>query len=150
MLQSLIHLRIEKEDAMSDFFLSIDSGTKKCGLAVLNGKLEVKERYVINIKQLKSEIEVLTKKYNLSKIILGKGTGWKVVKKAVEEAASGKLKIEVCDEKYSTELAQIRKGNFFHKIVYLINVLFNKEKPVDDISAIIIAEKYLKSKGGSK
>lgn len=135
---------------MSDLFLSIDSGTQKCGFAILNEKGEVKNNYIVNVEQLKNEIETLTKKYNFNKIILGKGTGWKKVKKIIEEVTNGKVDIELFDERYSTELAYKRNGSGIRQTINLMKTLLSIEKPVDNISAVIIGEKYLKVKGGSK
>lgn len=129
--------------ALKLLILALDPGREKLGYAIFrNGKVERKG--ILSISQFDSLKEECQK---AGKIILGKGTGWKFLYQILKEQGL-EGKIVLIEERGSTEEA---KRRFFRDtpgkgIVWFIRKWLNlPERPVDDISAQIIGENFLKN-----
>ena len=96
--------------------IAIDPGTSKLGYAVMDSKGQILEKGIIRDKSnFRSEIEMLTRKYEPEKFILGDGTGSENIKKFLVELSAGKIEIRVVDERSSTETA---KKQYFSSFLY--------------------------------
>ncbi len=122
--------------------LGIDPGRDKCGVAVLNSAGEIKFQQVIETANLESTIKNLSAQFEIELAILGNGT----THKSAEKILSKFLKIQVVDEKHTTEQAR--------KLFWIKNPPQGWRKflptsmqvppvPVDDIVAEILVRKFL-------
>ncbi|MBC7327519.1 hypothetical protein H5T87_05330 [bacterium] len=125
-------------------FIAVDPGKEKFGYAVFK-EAKLEERGVLALSNI-DDLEKVFKE--AEKIVLGKGTGWKIFyKMAKEKGFEGK--IVLVDEKNSTEEARKRffletrgSGLFW----FLRKWLNLPGQPVDDIAAQIIGERFLKNR----
>lgn len=125
-------------------FLAIDPGREKFGYAVFkDGKVE--EKGVLPLRELGFLIQ---KCCEAEKVVIGKGTGWKVFYKFLKERGIEEKRIVLVGEKGSTEEA---KRRYFKEVrrpglIWFLRKLLNlPDRPLDDISAQIIGEKFLKN-----
>ncbi len=123
--------------------IALDPGREKFGYAIFkDGKLE--ERGILTLSQFSS----LSDKWGeAEKVVLGKGTGWKLLYQLLKEQGIEE-KVVLKGEEGSTEEA---KRRFFQErqgkgIIWLLRKWLNlPDRPVDDISAQIIGENFLKN-----
>lgn len=131
---------------MAKVILSIDPGTKKYGIAILDETLKVLEKKIVEAKIAISEILALIPKYVVKTIIIGNGSGSKDLKKSFANLNISPNVVFV-SEKFSTLEARKRyfKDNppaWFLKIIPL--TLLVPPCPIDDYAAIILGENFLK------
>jgi len=124
--------------------IAIDPGREKLGYALFrDGKVEEK-----GILPLSSLGDLRGKCREAEKIVLGKGTGWKSIYKELQEGGF-EDKIILMEEERTTEAARKR---YFREvqgkgILWFIRRLLNfPGRPIDDISAQIIGEKFLEKR----
>lgn len=99
---------------MTKYFLAIDYGEKKCGLAIADEETKIATAYkIIETQELLREIERINQKSPIEKIIIGIFEAGKVFENKkrigrISEQIKNKteLKIEFQDEIFSTKLAQ--------------------------------------------
>lgn len=126
--------------------LGIDPGRNKCGVAVLteDGKEVFKD--ISKTSKLSKKLEEVLENYSIDKIILGNGTYadkiYNILKLLFDEK-----KIIFINEENSTYIAEQKYLkdnpplglNFLNKIMK-----FKPKKPLDDYTAVVLVEKYLK------
>lgn len=114
--------------------LAIDYGRKKCGIAISDSKNKIAIPYgTIETKDLFSEIEKLIKQKNIGKIVIG-----------LPLSLSGK-EIEITKEVY--RLKEKIENAFKLEVILLDERMTSKifkEEYVDDLSAMVLLEDYLK------
>lgn len=129
------------------YILGIDPGRYKIGIAILDTK-----NYMIiykNIIKIFSFLDVITtiiNEYEINKIVIGNGTGYKKILFLINSLSNTNknLSVEIINE-HNTSL-QARKlyinetKNPLAKIIRFIKSLFID---IDDYSAIIILKKYI-------
>ncbi|MFP4498784.1 MAG: pre-16S rRNA-processing nuclease YqgF [Vulcanimicrobiota bacterium] len=128
-----------------NIIISIDPGSSKTGIAVINTGKEILERKIVPTKKLENEIKSCISTHNPDIIIMGDGTWSRRVKPRVEKVR-GELPFCLVNEKHSTEKARLRyykenppKG--FWKLIPV--TLQAPPEPYDDLAAVIIAEDYI-------
>jgi RNase H-fold protein (predicted Holliday junction resolvase) len=123
--------------------IALDPGKEKIGYAIFNGG-EVVEKGILPIDKLE---DFMIKFKEMERIVLGRGTGWKAIYKFLEEKGL-KEKVVLIDERGTTEEA---KRRYFEKgkgkgLIWLIRKWLNlPDRPLDDLSAQIIGERFLKN-----
>ena len=126
------------------YYLGVDPGKDKVGLAVVNQELDFIEGLVIKSKDFKSEVEKLQKEYKCEKILLGNGTSSKNFLMAIKKMS---YKYELVNERDSTLLARQEYWNHnpprgLKRLIPLS--LQSPRKDIDDYAAYIIAIRYLR------
>ena len=129
----------------SQTILGLDPGRDKCGVAIMLGKDKLLEHQVIDSDRAIAHLKQLAQKYAVDLIIMGNGTTSKSWQKQLEFDLPTTPIITV-DEKNSTLEARDRYWMMypprrFQRI--LPQGLRTPPRPVDDIVAIILIERYL-------
>ena len=132
---------------MIKLVLAIDPGKRKCGIAVVNNKLQFIKGEVVENKELIYKIGMHLEKHNISNILIGSGTNSGEIKKRIKEKVSGIIIIEI-SEKNSTMQARKRYFDYYPPVGFL--KIFPKSFlippcPYDDFAALIIAERFFKN-----
>jgi RNase H-fold protein (predicted Holliday junction resolvase) len=130
-----------------NLILGIDAGSHKVGYAILDEKNSVFLKGIILLNDFRNELLKLLNDYKIEAIVVGSGTGHKRIVEFIGEI-NPNLEIVIISEKNSSVEAKWRYLNslkglkgFFYKLIGYA------DKPIDDISAQIIAERYLKERG---
>ena len=127
--------------------MGIDPGRNKCGVAVLTdeGKEVLKE--ISKTSDLSKKLEELLQDYSIDKIILGNGTYadkvFNILKLFFDEK-----EIIFVEEENSTYIAEEKylKENPPLGLSFLNKVMkFKPKRPLDDYTAVVLVEKYLKT-----
>ena len=133
--------------------LGFDPGRQKCGLAVMAVDRKLQYHQVITAFDAIATIESLRQKYPVSVLVMGDQTTAKQWKKQLEQNLAQPLRIILVDERYSTLEARDRywemyppKG-FYRLIPQGMRPL---PRPVDDIVAILLIERYLERLSGAR
>ncbi len=126
--------------------LSIDPGSKKCGVAVVSACKGVLEHRVLAVASLGKLCVELSHLYDFGQVIVGGSTGSAQVVRIVQAALE--CEVKVVDETHSTERARLR---YFKdhpptglKRFLPLSLLFPPEL-YDDYAAIVLAEDFLTS-----
>lgn len=126
--------------------LSIDPGSKKCGIAVVSSVEGVLDHRVLAVASLEKLCTELDNLYNFSHVIVGGSTGSGHVVQIVQGVLKGE--VTVVDETHSTERARLR---YFKdhpptglKRFLPLSLLFPPEL-YDDYAAIVLAEDFIAS-----
>ncbi len=124
--------------------LAIDPGSKKCGIAVVNDKVQVLTKEVIPIERLKETVEALDKEFGVDQIIVGDRTNSRSIQQCL--VSFRKPIITVNEDKSTLEgryryLKENTKG-----LASIIPIgLRIPKQPFDDYVAVILAERYLEN-----
>lgn len=126
--------------------LSIDPGSKKCGVAVVSSDEGVLEHRVLAVTSLGNLCSELSNLYKFDHVIVGGSTGSAHVVLLVQGALE--CEVTVVDETHSTERARLR---YFkdHPPTGLrrflpLSLLFPPEL-YDDYAAVVLAEDFIAS-----
>lgn len=126
--------------------LAIDPGKDKCGLAIVDEQGLVLEQRISERKELANLVYFYKNRFEISTIVVGRGTYHKEIEKEVSRLDL-KANLIFVTEKYSTLEARKRywKENPPPGLLKIIPAPFRlPPRPVDDYSAVILAERYLK------
>jgi RNase H-fold protein (predicted Holliday junction resolvase) len=132
-------------------FLGFDPGKDKCGLAVMNAELKLYYHQVIPSNQAILTLQSLTKQFPIKSLIMGNQTTSKAWESQLKSQLSSSIPIIKVDERYSSLEARDRYWQMYppQGLTRLIpQGMRNPPRPVDDIVAIILIERYLQ--GGSR
>lgn len=132
--------------------IAIDPGTEKCGIAVLSTDAVVAERMVVERADAIATLERLAAAYRPAVLVLGDRTGSKSFRSELEKAGICRLveSVHAVDEHMSSLEARERyfrehppRGirRFVPRTMQIPPVLF------DDYVAVVLAERFLKTKG---
>ena len=128
---------------MEKVILSIDPGTEKCGIALLDRKGGVIHQAILPVDELEPSINKISKAYWPIKVIIGNSTGRKRVVQLMK-----KMKIDyvIIEEKHST--LEARKLYFKMNPPRGLKKLLPKgflvpSVAIDDWSAVIGGHRYL-------
>jgi RNase H-fold protein (predicted Holliday junction resolvase) len=126
--------------------LGFDPGKDKCGVAVMDGDRVLLYHQVLLTAAVISEISDLCQQYNVSHIVMGDQTTAKQWKQQLTTAFPD-LPITLVDERYSSLEArdrywQMYPANFLTKLIP--QGLRQPPRPIDDLVAMILIERYLK------
>jgi RNase H-fold protein (predicted Holliday junction resolvase) len=131
----------------SQNILGLDPGRDKCGLAVINNQQAVIYHQVIDSAKAIATIKQLTQKYSINLIVMGDGTTSKAWQQQLESNLLD-VPVTTVNETNSTLEARDR-----YWIMYpprglqrvIPQGLRTPPRPVDDLVAIILIERYLES-----
>ena len=125
--------------------LGIDPGRQKCGLAIMGLDRVLHDHRVVASDALVEEVQALRQKYPVSIIVMGNQTTsreWK----ARLNALPGSPRIMLVDERYTSLEARDRYWamNPPRGLLQLLpKALRAIPRPIDDIVAILLIERYL-------
>ncbi|MEO0771357.1 MAG: pre-16S rRNA-processing nuclease YqgF [Cyanobacteria bacterium J06649_4] len=130
--------------------LGFDPGKDKCGLAVVGLDRMLHYHEVVAVNAINSTIQTLRQKYSISSIVMGDQTGskrWKQELACLPNAP----RITLVDERYSSLEARDRYWQMYPPTgigKLLPQSLRSIPRPIDDIVAILLVERYLKRLSG--
>lgn len=131
--------------------LAIDPGSEKCGIAIVHKEKGILEKNIIETTSLTDKVTSLIQAYNVARVVIGDGTTSQKAQAAIKRiTVSGQQLVVVSVNEYrSTDEARIRywRDNPPKGIKRFIPTTMQVPPvPVDDYVAIILAERYFKSK----
>ena len=127
--------------------LGFDPGRDKCGIAVIDGKQKILDLQVVDSARAIATIQQLVREYVIDLVVMGNGTTSKDWQRQIESNLS--TKIATVNEANSTLEARDRYWLMYppQGLRRLIpQSLKTPPRPVDDIVAILLIERYLASK----
>ncbi len=138
--------RLCQRNNRNETILGFDPGKDKCGVAVMNGDRALLYHQVLLTIEVIIKISDLCQQYNVSRIVMGDQTTAKQWQQQLT-AAFADLPIELIDERYSSLEArdrywQMYPANFITKLIP--QGMRQPPRPIDDLVAIILIERYLK------
>jgi RNase H-fold protein (predicted Holliday junction resolvase) len=134
-------------DALStstSLLLGFDPGRDKCGVALLDSDRAIYCHRVVSATDAISEIQDLCLHYSIELLIMGNQTTAQQWQQRLGEAIS--IPIELIDERYSTLQARDRYWEMFPPQGFTKLIprgMREVPRPIDDIVAIILVERYL-------
>ncbi len=126
--------------------LGLDPGRDKCGLAVMDSKQKVIFHQVINSDSAIAKIKELSIQFTIDLIVMGDGTTSKSWGEKIESGLREKIPLVTVNEKNSTLEARDRYWTMYPSkgLQRLVpQGLRVPPRPVDDIVAILLIERYL-------
>ncbi|MDE2125456.1 MAG: pre-16S rRNA-processing nuclease YqgF [Armatimonadetes bacterium] len=125
--------------------LSVDPGTGKCGVAVLEAPATVLWHGIVPRTELRSRVIDLLHRFCPDCILVGNGTGSRDATTDLR-AVAGKLPVIPVPERNSSERARARcvaeqRPRGWQRM--LPRSLRTPNEPYDDVVAVILAEEYL-------
>ena len=127
--------------------LGFDPGRDKCGVAIMDSSRQIKLHQVVVANDAIAIITNLISKYAINLIVIGNQTTSKLWHQKLLEALP-KITVEFVDERNSTLEARDRYWQMYppRGLQKLIpQSLRIPPKPLDDIAAILLIERYLSS-----
>lgn len=126
--------------------LGFDPGRLKCGIAVMGVDRVLKYHQVVRESDAIAEIETLRQTFPVSLLVMGNQTTSKDWKLKLVENLIDPLRIVMVDERNSSLEARDRYWQMYPPNGFLSLVpqsLRSIPRPVDDIVAILLIERYL-------
>lgn len=126
--------------------LGFDPGRDKCGIAVMGADRQLYYHEVIAAEVAIATISGLREKYSISILVMGDQTTAKTWKRQLEQNLPAALPIMLVDERYSTLEARDRYWQMYppRGLDRLVpKGMRSLPRPVDDIVAILLIERYL-------
>ncbi|MDE5093088.1 MAG: pre-16S rRNA-processing nuclease YqgF [Trichodesmium sp. St11_bin5] len=126
--------------------LGFDPGRDKCGIAIMDKNRQLHYNQVVESAKITITITKLSQQFDINLIIIGDQTTSKIWQQNLTEIISEKIPIIKIDERYSSLEARDRywQINPPQGFVRLIPPGMRiPPKPIDDIVAIILIERYL-------
>jgi RNase H-fold protein (predicted Holliday junction resolvase) len=126
--------------------LGFDPGRDKCGVAIVDSNCRVSYHQVIDSDRAIAIIEQLSQQFSVELIVMGDGTTSKNWHKQLESGLSISVSVVTVNEKNSTVEARDRYWQMYpprglNRIIP--SGLRTPPRPVDDIVAILLVERYL-------
>ena len=126
--------------------LGFDPGRDKCGVAVMGLDRRLFYHEVVPSPEAITIILGLLQKFPISLLVMGDQTTAKSWKKKLQEEMPERFSIVLVDERYSTLEARERYWQMFPPkglTKILPKGMRNPPRPIDDIVAILLIERYL-------
>lgn len=130
--------------------LGFDPGSVKCGLAVVGLDKKLHYHQVVGVDDISATIQSLREAYPVSAIVMGDQTHSKQWKQKLMTLPNAP-RITLVDERYSSLEARDRYWEMFPPkgLAKLVpQSLRSIPRPIDDIVAILLVERYLKRLSG--
>jgi len=127
--------------------LGFDPGKDKCGIAVMGRDKKVCYHQVVPSESAISTIQSLCEQFSIELLVLGDQTTSKSWKQKLTQSLSPEIEIIRVDERYSSLEAKDRYWEMYPPtgLSRLIpQGMRTPPRPVDDIVAIVLIERYLK------
>ncbi|HEY9728179.1 MAG TPA: pre-16S rRNA-processing nuclease YqgF [Chroococcales cyanobacterium] len=126
--------------------LGFDPGRDKCGLAVMGKERQLVYHQVVVSQEAIATIQQLCQNYAIETIVMGNQTTAKSWKQRLSRDLSVSVPIILVDERYSTLEARDRYWQMYppQGLKRLIpQGMRQPPRPIDDIVAILLIERYL-------
>lgn len=126
--------------------LGFDPGRYKCGLAVMGVDRTLRYHQVVETEAAIATIQTLRQQFPISLVVMGDQTTAKDWKLKLNSDLPDPLRIVMVDERYSTLEARDRYWQMYppQGLSRLVPQSFRTiPRPVDDIVAILLIERYL-------
>ncbi|MCP6762199.1 MAG: Holliday junction resolvase RuvX [Fischerella sp. CENA71] len=126
--------------------LGFDPGKDKCGLAVMGLDRKLHYHQVVSSSEAIANIETLRQRFPISLMVMGDQTTAKRWKQQLQQELSEQLNIILVDERYTSLEARDRYWQMFPPkgITKLLpQGMRTPPRPIDDIVAILLIERYL-------
>ena len=126
--------------------LGFDPGRDKCGIAVMGADRQLYYHKVIPAAEAIATISRLQQKYAIAVLVMGDQTTSKTWKRQLEQDLPAPPPIMLVDERYSTLEARDRYWQMYPPSGLsrlLPKGMRSLPRPVDDIVAILLIERYL-------
>ncbi len=126
--------------------LGFDPGKDKCGLAVMGLDRQLYYHQVVPSPEAIAMINTLRQKFPISLLVMGNQTTAKRWKQQLQEELTEALNIVLVDERYSTLEARDRYWQMYPPkglTKLLPQGMRQPPRPIDDIVAILLIERYL-------
>ncbi|MDZ8077746.1 MAG: Holliday junction resolvase RuvX [Nostoc sp. DcaGUA01] len=126
--------------------LGFDPGRDKCGLAIMGLDRQLYYHQVVVAKEAIATIETLRQKFPISLMVMGNQTTAKQWKQQLYQELPEPLNIILVDERYTTLEARDRYWQMYPPkglIKLLPQGMRQPPRPIDDIVAILLIERYL-------
>lgn len=127
--------------------LGFDPGRDKCGLAVVGLDRQLHYHQVVPAREAIATIQALGQKFPIALLVMGDQTTAKRWKQQLRQELPEPLSIIMVDERYSSLEARDRYWQMYPPrglSRLLPRGMRQPPRPVDDIVAIILIERYLK------
>jgi RNase H-fold protein (predicted Holliday junction resolvase) len=131
-------------EASLPLILGFDPGRDKCGVAVVRQDLAVYEHEVVSAEAAIAKIQVWMQQYSIHTLVMGNQTTAKQWQQRLEQALA--VPVTLIDERYSTLEARDRYWSMYPPkglARLLPQGMRDVPRPIDDIVAIILVERYL-------
>ena len=128
--------------------LGFDPGRDKCGVAITDKKGDIYYHKVVESSQTISTLNNLIKEFSINLLVMGNQTTSKQWKKRLENELLMSVSIVLIDERNSTLEARDRYWEMYppQGLMRLVpQGMRNPPRPIDDIVAILLIERYFKS-----
>jgi RNase H-fold protein (predicted Holliday junction resolvase) len=132
---------------MTHFILGFDPGRDKCGLAVMERERQILYHQVVPSADAITTIQQLCQQFSITTLVMGDQTTAKRWKQQLANTLSPSIPIILVDERYSSLEARDRYWSMYPPKGFqrLIPQGFREPpRPIDDIVAILLIERYLK------
>ncbi len=126
--------------------LGFDPGKDKCGLAVMGLDRQLYYHQVVTAQKAIATIETLRQQFPVSLLVMGNQTTSKQWKQQLSEVLVEQLSIILVDERYSTLEARDRYWQMYPPkglTKLLPQGMRQPPRPIDDIVALLLIERYL-------
>ncbi|MDF5709040.1 MAG: pre-16S rRNA-processing nuclease YqgF [Nostoc sp. S4] len=126
--------------------LGFDPGRDKCGLAVMGLDRQIHYHQVVLAKEAIVSIETLCQRFPISLIVMGNQTTANQWKQQISQELPEPLNIILVDERYTSLEARDRYWQMYPPkglIKLLPQGIRQPPRPIDDIVAILLIERYL-------
>jgi RNase H-fold protein (predicted Holliday junction resolvase) len=131
-------------EASLPLILGFDPGRDKCGVAVVRQDLAVYEHEVVPAEAAIAKIQVWMQQYSIHALVMGNQTTSKQWQQRLEHSLT--VPVTLIDERYSTLEARDRYWDMYPPkglARLLPQGVRDVPRPIDDIVAIILVERYL-------
>ena len=126
--------------------LGFDPGKDKCGLAVMGLDRQLYYHQVVTAQKAIATIETLRQQFPVSLLVMGNQTTSKQWKQQLNQVLVEQLSIILVDERYSTLEARDRYWQMYPPkglTKLLPQGMRQPPRPIDDIVALLLIERYL-------
>ncbi len=126
--------------------LGFDPGKDKCGVAVMGVDRQLYYHEVVPSQNAIAQISQLRQKFPISLLVMGDQTTAKSWKKQLSDELPEAINIIMVDERYSTLEARDRYWQMYPPkglTRFLPEGMRQPPRPIDDIVAILLIERYL-------
>ncbi|WP_026731234.1 pre-16S rRNA-processing nuclease YqgF [Fischerella sp. PCC 9605] len=126
--------------------LGFDPGKDKCGLAVMGLDRKLHYHEVVPSDEAIATIKTLRQKFPISLMVMGDQTTAKRWKQQLQQELSDQLNIMLVDERYTSLEARDRYWQMYPPkgiMKLLPQGMRTPPRPIDDIVAILLIERYL-------
>jgi RNase H-fold protein (predicted Holliday junction resolvase) len=126
--------------------LGFDPGRDKCGIAVMGVDRQLYYHQVVSAKEAAAQIKTLTQQFPVSLMVMGDQTTAKKWKQQLNQELTSSVNIIFVDERYTTLEARDRYWQMYPPqglTKLLPQGMRQPPRPIDDIVAILLIERYL-------